>query len=308
MSLLRPILNTYLRLVEKPRLARTKEPRQLRRNFERQARLFFHAPRGTQQQWQGLEAAGRRIDVLEVAPSALTSQAVILYIHGGGFVFGSPRTHAAMLGKLCHLTGMRAVLPKYRLAPESRFPAAARDVRTAWDGLIASGVDPAQVVVGGDSAGGALALGLLAELGGEGAAQPAGVFCFSPLTDLTFSGESFHQNAQSEAILVTSRADETGQMYLGDHAADDPAVSPLFADFTGAAPVWLTVGSTEILRDDSRRMAAELQAQGVDVTFTETHDLPHVWPIFHNTLPEARASLREVAGWIRQQLDLPGES
>ncbi|OAN71890.1 esterase [Sulfitobacter sp. EhC04] len=308
MSLLRPILNTYLRLVEKPRLARAKAPQQMRDNLERQARYFFRAPRGTQQQWQVLQAAGRQVHALEVVPRALTSDAVILYIHGGGFVFGSPRTHAAMLGQIADLTGMRAVLPRYRLAPEAPFPAAPTDVRTAWDALIASGVKPGRVIVGGDSAGGALALGLLAELAGEGAAQPAGVFCFSPLTDLTYSGESFRQNARSEAVLVADRADEMGRMYLGHHPATDPAVSPLFADFTGAVPVWLTVGDTEILRDDSRRMAARLRGQGVDASFTEARDLPHVWPILHNTLPEARSSLRELAGWINQRLDFPGES
>ncbi|GLT11817.1 hydrolase [Sulfitobacter porphyrae] len=303
MSLLRPVLNSYLRLVEKPRLARAEGPEQMRANLEMQARYFFHAPRGTQKQWQVLQAAGRQVEALEVVPRVLTSDSVILYIHGGGFVFGSPRTHAAMLGKIGQLTGMRAVLPRYRLAPEAPFPAAATDVRTAWDGLIASGVKPAQVIVGGDSAGGALALGLLAELAGAGAAQPAGVFCFSTLTDLTYSGASFLQNAQAEAVLVAERADEMCRMYLGNHPAEDPAVSPLFADFTGAAPVWLTVGDTEILRDDSRRMAARLREQGVDVCFTEVRDLPHVWPILHNILPEARASLRALAVWISQRLN-----
>ncbi|QFT58641.1 Monoterpene epsilon-lactone hydrolase [Sulfitobacter sp. THAF37] len=308
MSLLRPVLNAYLRLVEKPRLARSSAPEQMRGNLERQARLFFRAPRGTRQNWQILQAGERRVEALEVVPRDLASDAVILYIHGGAFVFGSPGTHAAMLGRIAALSGTRAVLPRYRLAPESPFPAAADDVRAAWDGLIAAGVDPARVVLGGDSAGGTLALGLLSQLLQEGAARPAGVFCFSPLTDLTYSGDSFRQNARAEAILVASRAAELADMYLAGRRADDPAVSPLFADFAGAAPVWLTVGDTEILRDDSHRMAAHLRAQGVDVSLTEAHDLPHVWPIFHNSLPEARHSLRDVSVWIRQRLETAAES
>ncbi|APE44736.1 esterase [Sulfitobacter alexandrii] len=308
MSLRRSFLNAYLRLVEKPRLARVRQPQQMRGTLERQARFFFHAPRGTRQHWLVLEFAQHRIDALEVVPPAVSSDAIILYIHGGGFVFGSPQTHAAMLGRIAALSGARAVLPRYRLAPEAPFPAAAEDVRAAWDGLIAAGADPSRVVLGGDSAGGTLALGLLASLAREGGPRPAGAFCFSPLTDMTYSGESFRRNARSEAILVAGRAPELAEMYLAGCQPDDPAVSPLFADFSGAAPVWLTVADTEILRDDSRRMAAHLRAQGVDVDFAEAHDLPHVWPIFHNTLPEARASLRDVAGWIRQRLETRGES
>ena len=308
MSLRRLLLNAYLRWVEKPRLARAKDHHQMRRSLEIQARYFFHAPRGTQQQWHVLETAGRQVDALEIVPPQLNTDAVILYIHGGGFVFGSPRTHAAMLGQLSQRTGARAVLPKYRLAPEAPYPAAVTDVRTAWDGLVASGVAPSRIVVGADSAGGALALGLLADLVRNGAPQPAGVFCFSPLTDMTHSGESFRTNEKVEAILPVRRADDMGQTYLAGHAADDPQVSPLFASFKGAAPVWITVGDTEILRDDSRRMVARLAADGVDVTFVETRDLPHVWPFFHNLLPEARTTLRDVAIWIRQQLGLPDES
>ena len=308
MSLRRPLLNTYLRWVEKPRLARAKDHHHMRRNLEIQARYLFHAPRGTQQQWHVLESAGRRVDALEIVPPELNTDAVIFYIHGGGFVFGSPRTHAAMLGQLAQRTGARAILPKYRLAPEAPYPAAVTDVRIAWEGLVASGVAPSRIVVGGDSAGGALALGLLADLVRSGAAQPAAVFCFSPLTDMTHSGDSFQTNAKVEAILPARRADDMLQTYLAGHAADDPQVSPLFADFQGAVPIWITVGDTEILRDDSRRMVARLTADGVDVTFAEIHDLPHVWPLFHNVLPEARMTLRDVATWIRQQLGLPDEN
>ncbi len=88
------------------------------------------------------------------------------------------------------------------------------------------------------------------------------------------------------------------RLYLAGETADSPRASPLFADFTGAPPIWLTVSDTELLRDDSRRMAAQLQAAGVAVSFCETHDLPHVWPLFHNHLPEARQTLGALAEWI----------
>ena len=307
MSLRARLLNRWLRRIERPALERASGPDVLRRRFEAHARFFF-APRGTQMQWQVLERGPDHVDALEVVPRALTSETVLLYIHGGGFVFGSPRIYSAMLGSLCRRLGARAVLPRYRLAPEHPFPAAIEDVRTAWDGLCASGVPPRHIVIGGDSAGAALALSLLGELVAEGAALPGGVFCFSPLTDLTFSGESFRANARTEALLPVNRAGEMAQMYLCGHAAEDPRASAHFAAFTGACPVWLTAGTTEILCDDARRLAARLKNEQVDVTFEERADLPHVWPLFHNTLPEARETLDHLAEWIRRQQASTGES
>lgn len=127
------------------------------------------------------------------------------------------------------------------------------------------------------------------------------MFAFSPLTDLTFRGKSFVQNAEVEAVLAAERGAEMIGLYLGDHAGADPAVSPLYAGFKGGPPAWVTVGDTEILLDDARRIVTKLEGDGVDATLVVEHDLPHVWPIFHNVLPEARKTLNELGIWIRQQ-------
>lgn len=308
MSFIAQLLNTGLRIIEKPALARAAEPVTIRNRFERSARLLFHGPKHVQTRWQGLLHPKGDAAVLEIVPMDRSSDAVIFYIHGGGFLFGSPRTHAALAGQLAHLLGARAVVPRYRLAPEHPFPAAFDDLRQAWEALVASGVDPKRVVIGGDSAGGALALCFLAALLAEKAELPAAVFCFSPLTDLSFSGDSMRTNAKAEVILPAARASEMAEMYLDGHPPDDPKVSPLCADFTGSCPVWITVGDTEILRDDARRMVARLEGQGVPTTFAEQHDLPHVWPLFHNMLPEARQTLDEVTDWLRGQLRSRDES
>lgn len=308
MSLLRPLVNAYLRGVVRSRMARAADPQALRLQFDRQARWFFRAPRGTRQAWRTLSHGPRAVDILDVSPTRITTDAVVLYLHGGGFIFGSPQTHAAMAGALAQRLGCRVLLPRYRLAPEAPFPAAPQDVRHAWEALIAAGLAPGRVVLGGDSAGGALALGLLADLLRRGEAGPAGVFCFSPLTEMTFSAESLRSNAAREAVLPPERTEEMRRMYLGDHPPDDPQASPLFAAFEGAPPVWLTVGDCEILRDDARRMADKLRQARVEVTFEEVHDLPHVWPLLHNTLPEARATLDAVAAWIRRCPGWSGES
>lgn len=296
MSIALRLLNSWLRRVEKPRL-RTRSTEQLRRALELQARLFFHAPRGVRQSWCDLGA----VRCLELVPRTAVPDRVLFYTHGGGFVFGSPRTHAAMVAHLAHRIGARAIVPRYRLAPEAPFPAAPQDVRAAWDGLLAQGIAPADIVLGGDSAGGALAFGLLATLCTEGAPLPGAVFGLSPLADLTHSGTSFQTNAARDVILPAERAGALAEIFLQGHAGNDPCVSPMFARFAGAPPAWITVGDTEILLDDARGLAARLREDGVAVELEVRHDLPHVWPLFHNILPEARETLDALGLWIRQQ-------
>lgn len=294
MSLRQHLLNRCLRLTEKPLLA-WGNPQLLRATMEMQARLFFRGPRGVRSDWCDLPGAGA---ALWLTPKHLCKTRVILYIHGGGFVFGSPETHRAMVARLALLTGARAVLPRYNRVPEAAFPKPAQDVRAAWDALRQTGISAQDIVIGGDSAGGALVFDLLAQLCREGAALPAGVFGLSPLLDMTFSGSSFVENTKCDVLLPATRAAEMADLYLQGQSARDPRASPIFADFEGAPPIWLTVSDSEILRDDSRRFAALLRDTGVAVTFEEAHDLPHVWPLFQNHLPEARATLGTLANWI----------
>ena len=293
MSLVRGPLNAWLRLVEKRRLARETDPDALRRSFERNARLFFHAPQGTA--FARESVAGVPVQWVTARGVAREAGPLLLYFHGGGYVFGSSDTHRAMLAWLSAGAGLPACLPDYRLAPEHPFPAAIEDGLAVWRAVAAR---RGGVILGGDSAGGGLALALLGEGLRTGLPKPAGVFAFSPLTDFTFSGASLRENAEADVMLPAERNRELARLYLRDTAADDPRASPLYADFTGAPPVWLTASDTEILLDDTRRMAARLRAQRVGVTEKIDHDLPHVWPFFHNMLPEARATLRDLAAWL----------
>lgn len=294
MSLARRLLNPWLRVTEKRRLAHEQDPVALRRAFEARARMFFHAPRGTRcarEQVSGVPV--QRVRARHVASEA---GPLLLYFHGGGYAFGSSDTHRAMLGRLSSEAGLPACLPDYRLAPEHAFPAAIEDALAVWRELAAR---PGGAVIGGDSAGGGLALALLGEILRQGLPVPRGCFALSPLTDLTFSGESMRANAATDVMLPASRAAETARIYLQGASAEDPRASPLFADFTDAPPVWLCAGDSEILLDDTRRMATHLRAQDVAVTEVIEHDLPHVWPFFHNILPEAKATLTDLAAWIR---------
>lgn len=303
MSLRRHILNLSLRLLEKRHLAQADDPARLRAMFERKARFWFRPPRGSHFSKEVIDgvpvcwALGRDI------PASRTG-AVILYLHGGGYVFGSSRTHRAMLARLSGLSGFAACLPDYRLAPEHAFPAALEDALAVYIELSAE----REVIIGGDSAGGGLALALLGEILRHGLRRPRGVFCFSPLTDMTSSGDSMVSNADAEVILPVARAGELAEMYLQGSSARDPRASPLFASFRGAPPVWIAAGDTEILLDDTRRMAARLRAHGAPVTEVIARDLPHAWPIFGPLLPEACRTLNEVAGWISSLSRPQGDS
>lgn len=292
MSLTKHLLNPWLRLIEKPRLARA-TPEEMRRRFTRLAKLSFWPPRGTRYSLTEMHHAGQALPALTV--NAAASGPLLLYFHGGGYVFGSPETHKSMLATLSKLCDCPAILPRYRLAPEHTFPAAPEDALHAYHAVMDH---PGGVVLGGDSAGGGLALALLGEITRLGLPQPLGTFVLSPLTDLRFCAPSLRDNASSDVVLPAARTGEFAQTYLQGANPDDPRGSPIHAGFKGAGPVRFAVSDSEILLDDSTRMAERLRAQGVTVSFDLQHDLPHAWPLFHNILPEARATLRDIAGWI----------
>jgi epsilon-lactone hydrolase len=288
-------LRVFLRYAVRRSLRRQPDSISARRWFERGAWLNARG-----RPWVGLPADElAQVPALWTAPQA---PQMILYFHGGGYVMGNPRTHAALGLYLTRKTGLTVCLPDYRLAPEHPFPAAFDDALTVWDALEARGIAASNIALGGDSAGGGLALALLAHLCATGRAKPACVFTFSPFTDLTLSGASIRENAAREILLPIERLETLRARVLQGADPADPRISPLFGKFTGAPPVLIQVARYEILRDDSRRMADHLRAQGASVTLQEGGNLPHVWQYFHGWLPEARKSLTDTAAFIRSQL------
>ncbi|WP_439109537.1 alpha/beta hydrolase fold domain-containing protein [Lentibacter sp.] len=282
---------------------RVTAPEVVRRHLDRAARLIFRTPEGavfSKTSYCGLPA-------LWVSSGPVTSAGVLLYIHGGGYIAGTPHTHKRMVARLCRMSGARAFLPAYRLAPEHPIPAALEDVRRAWQHLLGLGYAPEQIVLGGDSAGGGLALALLADLC-DAQTPPAGLFAWSPFTDQTFSGASMQENSTQDHFFAADRAPELAAMILGETAPDDPRASPLFARFPKCPPVLLQASHSEILRDDSTRMETRLRAFGADVRLEMWADAPHVWQMLDGWLPEARDAIGTTARWISSLPHHPRES
>jgi len=300
MSLLRPVLNTWLRWTERRFLSRANDPQGPRKRFEAMARLVFRGPRGAVYKPTTLDD----VPALRVTGPGAGEAGVILYFHGGGYFFGSPETHRKMLARLSQLSGVPAVLPNYRKAPENVFPAALQDAITAYREVLET--TPAhRIVIGGDSAGGGLALALLHEICASGAPQPALTFAIAPWADLSDRNVAHRPTAGSEAILPPERLYEVASEYFANTNPRDPRVSPVFGTFEGAGEVLILVSDSEVLFDDSRRMTETLHKQGVPVVLSIERDLPHVWPIFHWILPEADRSLKQLAGAVRSALNLP---
>lgn len=291
MSLRLTLLTALARAVVKPAMRRQTTAGQARRAMETGARLFLRDPSGTLvEDWGG---GGLRLSCGPVA-----RRGVILYFHGGGYIAGSPATHRAMLARLSARAGLPAVLPAYPLAPEHPAPAAFEAAGAAWAALMSEGHAPQEVVIGGDSAGGGLALALLAHLCRAGT-PPAGAFALSPWTDLTLTGRSLLLNAGRDPLLPVGRIGELRGMVLDGLAPADPRVSPLFAGFPGCPPVFLQAAETEILRDDTLRMADHLRREGARVTVDLWPDGLHAWPLAGRWLPEAGEALDRIAAFLR---------
>ncbi len=291
-------LNFFLRHVEKRHLDRDRDIVGMRRRFLTQSKYLFRDPPFALYLPTLLEYGGAAVSGLWAQTAQANKQGIILYFHGGAYVGGAPDTHRAMLARLSGLTGLAAVLPAYRLAPEHPFPAATEDALTAYCALLARGYRPETIVLGGDSAGGGLMLVLLHLICARDLPMPGAAFAFSPWTDLMLTGASIRRNARADPLLPAERIRDLRDMYLAGADPADPLASPLFGTFAHAPAILIKVGDNEILLDDSKRMAANLRDQGVEIRLEIGRNLPHVWPIFQGFLPEADKALDEVAAFI----------
>jgi len=240
-----------------------------------------------------------------VTPPGVRHDAVLLYLHGGGYAAGSAVTHRVVAARLARLVGGRALLPEYRLAPEHPFPCAVEDAVAAYRWLVEQErVDPARVVVAGDSAGGGLALVLAVCVRDAGGRLPAALGGISPWTDLAGTGESMRTRAGHDPCFTPEDLRRQAREYLGDVDPTNPLASPLYADLHGLPPLLAQVGADELLLDDAQRLVERARAVGVDAT---VEVWPGMWHIFQTqgTFPESRQALQRLGHYLRQYLAPP---
>jgi monoterpene epsilon-lactone hydrolase len=200
----------------------------------------------------------------------------VMHVHGGWFNWGSAQAYRHLAGHIAAAAGAAVFVPDYRLAPEHPFPAAIEDVRACYFGLVERGFS--KIAITGDSAGGNLALGLLAYLAASsdiGSKALAGGVALSPVTDLALSGQSWSTRAVADPYFTKPQAATLVDSYLRGHDPEDPFASPVYADLKGLAPIRVHVGSDEVLLDDSVRLVERAVAAGVDARLDIWHGMVH---------------------------------
>lgn len=235
------------------------------------------------------------VPALDVHVEGADGDAVIFYLHGGGYVIGSARTGANLAAPLSRRTGLPAVSLDYRLAPENPFPAAIDDALAAYKDLLGTG---RPIVIAGDSAGGGLALATMLAARRDSLPLPAAAVLFSPWTDLTLSGASLDDRGDFDPLFSRGHIAESAELYLAGHDPKDELASPLLGDLTGLPPLLIQVGSAEVLLDDSLQLAVRAAEQEVDVSLDVVAGAPHVYQYMVGVMDEADEALEHAARFV----------
>lgn len=237
-----------------------------------------------------------------LTPPGVAPQKVLLYFHGGYYAAGSLGSHRMMVATLATHANAKAFSVDYQLAPKHPFPAALNDALGAYRWLLEKGLEPGRIVLGGDSAGGGLAVALMLALREENEPLPAAAGLISPWTDMTFSGKSVKEKAKSDPLIFEDFGRARALDYGGAHDLSHPHISPLFGDLKGFPPLMVQVGTAEILLDDSSRLADKARKAGVEVTYEPWDDMVHVFQLFAPLVPEGAQALERLGGFLKDHL------
>ena len=225
---------------------------------------------------------------------------VILYLHGGGYVLGSPLSHRPLTVLLAEAAEATVLSLDYSLAPEGVYPAAVEDAVNAYQWLVKEkGIAPGKIAVSGDSAGGGLAAATLMLLRDRELGEPAAGMLISPWADLTCSSKSMTSRADIDPWLEQSTLKEMADAYLGGKGAESHLASPVFGSLEGLPPLLIQVGTREILHDDSLRMAGKAAEAHLDVTLEIWDGMIHVWHFFAPMLEEGREAIDNMGAFYK---------
>lgn len=231
-------------------------------------------------------------------------ESVILYLHGGGGFAGSPSSHRKLAGHLAKAAESLVLVTDYGLVPEQPFPEGLNDAVATYMWLVdVKGYEPHRIALAGDSAGGNVAVALGLKLKQLGARLPAAVAPFSPWLDMECTGESLTFNAEKEALTPPGMLNFISSMYLGQNTSPkDPLANPLYGDFKGYPPLFISVGGWEALLSDSTRLADRAREAGVEVKLEVAPEMQHVYHFMVGRAPEANKTISDVGNWLRERL------
>ncbi len=229
------------------------------------------------------------------------SERVVLFFHGGFFTTGSTDSHLGLCIRLARASRARVLSVEYRLSPEHVFPAAVEDAVTAYRFLIAKGYSPHHIVPLGISAGGTLVLSLLVSARDQGLPLPRGGVCMSPMTDMTFSGESILKNRERDWI-TSDRLHGIRTVYLAGRDAKDPLASPVYARLGGLPRLYVQAGTHELLLSDIGAFVDRARWAGVPVQAELWEGMFHCWQLFADQLPEGEEAIGQAGVFIEDVL------
>jgi len=242
------------------------------------------------------------VPAAEITVDGIEPRHVVLYFHGGVYVMGEAALAADLASQVGRRTDAKVMSVDYRLAPEHPYPAAVDDALAAYEGLLDNGTAPSDIVLAGESAGGALAVATLVSARDRGLPLPAAAFVMSPYADLTLSGATMETKSEVDPLM--SR--EALQARVADYTAGQDAalglVSPVFADLAGLPPLIIQAGSHEVLLDDAVRLARQAATADVEVTLEITPRVPHVFQAYHAILDEGAAALDRAGQFLSARL------
>lgn len=227
---------------------------------------------------------------------------LVIYYHGGGFLFGSVNSHRVIASNLARASGATVLSVDYRLAPEHPAPIAHQDALAAYRWALNKGYKPGAIMLAGDSAGGNLALATAVKARDTGLPLPSGLILMSPALDFVHEGASHDEHA--DAPLVNHALMELFSMiYMGDGDRRSPEVTPFYNDMSGLPPVLIHVGSWEMLRDDSVTIAERIKAVGGSAELKIWDGMVHSWQLFAPMLEEGMASIEEAGAFAQKHLN-----
>jgi acetyl esterase/lipase len=232
-----------------------------------------------------------------LTPPEADPDRALLFLHGGGYVYGSLQSHNGMVAEVARAARCVALAIQYRLAPEHPFPAALDDACAAHEWLLKK-YKPEKLGLVGDSAGGGLVMSTLVTLRDKQRPLPGAVVCISPWVDLESKGESWTTRQKLDPMLDRPLVDKLSVMYLKDKDRGFPTVSTVNADLRGLPPMLVQVGEREVLFSEAELLARKAKAAGVDVTFEEWKEMVHVWHLYFTMLGAGRDAIARVGGFV----------